>query len=171
MSFVTFLTLQTYRLPADLARTRATMAFLQDSFNASAVVFIVQGDYPNVWRAALSEPGRRPEKKDSPLLLPPPAKKDPFLVLKEKRRRDPRYPRFVELVIHNTERMPNDYMKGMLQRVFKEESVEAQAHAYLYPRIHKGPYPKDIAKAKAVEVRMDAYDHNMPIPVLRYHRV
>lgn len=82
-------------------------------------------------------------------------------------KRDRRFPRQVELVIFNTERMPREYMEDMLKRVFHENNGSALTLSYRR-HIHEGPFTKDVARTKADSVRLDAERNNVPVPQMRY---
>lgn len=125
-------------------------------------------DSPGIWRAALPVPAEPPKR---PLLsLPVSVKGAPAQTQKPRRAWNRHEPRQYDLVIYNTERMPADYVCDMLMRVFRESAQSAQVKSFFQRHIHEGPYPRDVAKTKAREVRCDAFEHDAPIPVLRYVR-
>lgn len=117
-------------------------------------------------KAALADGGKEPSKQ--PLQSTGPSgsteTKESGLA---KMKRDRRFPRQVELVIYNTERMPRDYVEDMLKRVFHENVGNALILSHKR-HIHEGPFTKDVARTKADSVRLDAERNNVPVPQIRY---
>lgn len=127
-------------------------------------------DSPGIWRASFPVPAEPPKR---PLLMLPAPAKTPGSAQEIKTRRVRRAgePRQYDLVIYNTERMPADYVRDMLVRVFRENAQSAKVKSLFQRHIHEGPYPRDAAETKAREVRSDAFEHGAPIPELRYVRL
>jgi ATP-dependent Clp protease adapter protein ClpS len=117
-------------------------------------------------------PGRPEQKPPGRALVPynsAAAPKEAESLL-DKHKKDRRYPRNYDLVLLNTERIPTDYMKDVLQRIFHEEASRANVLALFQTKIHEGPFTRDVARSKADQVREDAACKGMPAPQMRYVR-
>ena len=134
----------------------------------TAAFYISEPESPVAKPTAASLPGANDPSKRLLLTGPPGSTKiDGEGSNLARLKRDRRFPRQVELVIYNTERIPRGYLEDVLQRVFHESAGMAAVLA-CQSHIHRGPYPKDIARMKADSVREDAKCNKMPVPVMRY---
>lgn len=78
--------------------------------------------------------------------------------------------RLVDIVLHNTPRVPNDFMILVLEKIFCESARDARFKV-CFPQIHEGPFDQGCAKGMARAVRALAKELGEPNPQITYEQL
>lgn len=118
-------------------------------------------------KAALADGGDDPARRQ---LIVRPAEPAPPKRLPKPKSGKGRPERLVDMVLHNTPRVPNDFMVLVLEKVFCESAGDARFKV-CFPQIHEGPYDKESAKGMTRAVKALAKELGKPNPQITYQEL